>query len=157
VSRESLVPIFIAALLIAGCMRQVVVDVEAEKAEVASVLDSYVTSVESEDMTLYAENIAHDSTMINFGALGEPIVGWTALQGVMNGQNDALSDIQIDVSDQIVHMASDGRTAWATSLWTFRGKTAEGPMELPVRCTWILEKRTSGWTVVHFHKSVAAG
>jgi hypothetical protein len=30
----------------------------------------------------------------------------------------------------------------------------EQALELPVRCTWILEKREAGWVIVHFHKSV---
>jgi hypothetical protein len=27
-------------------------------------------------------------------------------------------------------------------------------IELPVRCSWILEKRGTNWLIVHFHKSV---
>jgi len=31
----------------------------------------------------------------------------------------------------------------------------ENLVSLPVRCTWLLEKREGGWVIVHFHKSVA--
>lgn len=143
--------------LAAGCTQQVAIDTEAERTAVKTVLDDYVKSVEAEDMRLYAQNVRHDSVMVNFGAFGGPIVGWAALEEVINGQNEALADVKIDVSDMKVHVSSDGKMAWATTLWTFSGNTPDGSIELPVRCTWVLEKEQAGWKIVHFHKSIAAG
>ena len=58
------------------------------------------------------------------------------------------------VSDITVNVSSGGRFAWATSLWDFKATMGGQAIALPVRCTWILEKREIGWVVVHFHKSV---
>ena len=44
--------------------------------------------------------------------------------------------------------------AWATSRWVFRAAMDDQEIELPLRCTWILEKREQGWILVHFYKSV---
>jgi ketosteroid isomerase-like protein len=133
--------------------------VAAEKAEteVKSVLDQYITSVEQEDMGLYAKIVAHDSTMMNFGSDGGPIVGWEALRQVMENQNASLDSIRVEQSDVAIHILPGGTSAWATSLWRFRAKAGQTLLDLPVRCTWILEKRGGKWLIIHFHKSVATG
>ena len=131
------------------------VDVAAEKALIKSVLDNYVASIEKEDMVLYAKCVAQDSDMVNFGAMGEPIIGWEALKKVIKGQNTALSDTKISVADTKIHVSEDGKLGWATCLWDLTAKMAENPMSLAVRCTWVLEKRQGVWSIVHFHKSVA--
>lgn len=154
---RSMIVITGVLILATACTQQATVDVEAEKAAVRAVLDNYVSSIQVEDMDLYALNVAHDSDMTNFGAFGEPIVGWPALEEVIKGQNDMLADISVDVSNLNVHVTPDGQWAWATSQWTFSGNTEDGALSLPVRCTWILEKRKGDWKIVHFHKSVAAG
>ncbi len=145
--------IFVA---MSGCT-EVVVDVNAEAAAVSAVLDSYVKAVLYEDMELYGKNVAHDETMVNFGGFGGPINGWTALQELMQQQNASLSDTKIDVSDLKIHVSPDGRLAWATCLWTLTATVGEDRVELPLRCTWILEKRENQWVIVHFHKSTPAG
>ena len=146
----------VAIILAVSCCPQKA-DIEAEKAAVKTVLEQYVTSVETEDMELYAENVAHDTEMVNFGGFGDPIVGWDALKKVMEGQNEALSETKITVSDLVIHVSETGTLAWATCLWNLKAIMGESPMELPIRCTWVLEKRDTKWLIVHFHKSMAQG
>jgi uncharacterized protein (TIGR02246 family) len=131
------------------------IDIEAEKAQIQSVLSNYVASIENEDMDLYAKGVAHDADMVNYGAMGEPIIGWEALQKVIEGQNAALSETKISVAQMKSHVSEDGKLAWATCLWDLAAKMGENPVSLPVRCTWVLEKRDGAWVIVHFHKSVA--
>jgi ketosteroid isomerase-like protein len=140
-------------IMIVSCQQKV--NIEAEKTAIGAVLNNYVTSIENEDMTLYAKIIAHDPDMVNFGTdASERIVGWNALEKVIEDQNAALSGTKITVSDVTINLAPDGRFAWATSMWIFKAKMGEQELELPVRCTWILEKQNTGWVIVHFHKSV---
>lgn len=146
------------AVVITGCQQSAPpVDIAAEKAAVSSVLTAYVASVEAEDMEAYAANMMLDSTMVNFGAFGPPIIGWNGLQEVMKGQNESLTDIKIGVRDLNITVAPSGDFAWATSLWTFKGDMGGTPVEMPVRCTWVLQKHQGKWTIAHFHKSIAAG
>lgn len=150
--------ILTVALCVHFCVAcQPAVDVESAEADVRALLDRYVRCVEQEDMEEYAQVVAHDSDMMNFGAFGEPIVGWDELQAVMEGQNAALEDIAIDQSEVRVHVLPSGDNAWATSLWQFKASAGENQLNLPVRCTWQLERREGTWQVVHFHKSIAAG
>ena len=143
-------------LFLAGC-EVAKVDTAAETAAVSAVLDSYVKSVLDEDMATYSKNVAHDAAMVNFGGFGDPINGWAALEDVMEQQNAALSETHIDVSDLMIHVSPDGQLAWATCLWTLEAVMGEDPIALPLRCTWVLEKREGTWVIVHFHKSMAAG
>jgi ketosteroid isomerase-like protein len=131
-------------------------DITAETAAINGVLKNYIVSIEKEDLDLYGRVMAHDPGMMNFGTSGEPIVGWEALRQLIAGQNAALSETKITARDVTVHLASDGRFAWATSLWNFKAMVGSASIDLPVRCTWILEKQKDGWAIVHFHKSVKA-
>ncbi len=130
-------------------------NVETEKSAIKSVLDGYITSIENGDIELYGKILAHDPDMVNFGTdATERIVGWDALREAILAQNAALSGTKITQSDVTINIAPDGRFAWATSMWDFRATMEGQSIELPARCTWILEKRDAGWTIVHFHKSV---
>jgi uncharacterized protein (TIGR02246 family) len=141
-------------MLSMACQQKV--NIESEKAAIKNVLDNYVASVENEDMELYAKNMAHDSDMVNFGTSEDPIIGWDALRKIMEDQNAALSQTKIDVTNMAIHVSETGKLAWATCLWDFKAMMGENPIELPVRCTWILEKRGNDWVIVHFHKSIQA-
>jgi ketosteroid isomerase-like protein len=126
------------------------------EAQVRAALDEYVEAVQDENLEQYARVVAHDADMVNFGAFGEPIIGWEALRGVIEGQNAALDSIRIEQSQVKVHVLASGANAWATSLWRLRAKAGENSLDLPIRCTWELEKHGDVWQVVHFHKSIAA-
>lgn len=130
--------------------------IDAEKSLIKAVLDNYIVSIEKEDIDLYAKVMAHDPSMVNFGTSEEPIVGWDALKKLIEGQNAALSDTKIEVKDQKIRVAANKKFGWATSLWNFQAKMGDKAMALPVRCTWILEKKDGAWVIIHFHKSVAA-
>ena len=133
------------------------VDLEQAEQDVKSVLDQYVASVELEDMEKYASIVCQDAEMVNFGAFGTPIVGWEGLHVVMEGQNAGLDAIKVDQSEVQIHIFPSGTHAWATSQWRFQAKAGEDTLDLPVRCTWVLEKRGKDWKIIHFHKSISAG
>jgi len=142
-------------VLIAGCAPKA--DIEAETAAIESVLADYIASVEKEDLELYGRTVAPDPATVHFGTFGAPIVGWASLRKTIEAQNEALSETSITASDESIHVTRAGDFAWATSLWTFKTVMAGKPLELPVRCSWVLEQYEGRWRIVHFHKSIAAG
>jgi len=150
----------LALVLAFGCQQKAElpkVDIGIERETIKTVLDNYISSIENEDMAAYGLVMAHDPQMINFGVSGDPIVGWDSLKKVIEDQNAALSQTTIVATDVSVHVAPSGELAWATSLWTFKAVMGDKAIELPVRCTWVLEKQADGWVIVHFHKSIATG
>ena len=154
--RYALLVTLVVVAIVIGCQRRAPVVSDADKAAIETVLKNYITSIEGEDLDSYAQNMAHDTAMVNFGAFGAPIVGWAALREVIAAQNTGLDQTKIIATDQRIHIAPSGQLAWATSLWDFRATMGEMPMALPIRCTWILEKRDGQWVILHFHKSLAA-
>jgi len=153
--RVSAVLIVVALMLAVGCQRTL--DTAAEQSAIRAVLDSYIRSIEKEDIELYGRLFVHDTQMVNFGTgAKERIVGWDALKNVIEQQNAALSDTKITQSDVTVNLSPEGRFAWATCLWDFKATMQAQVMQLPVRCSWVLEKRGEDWKIVHFQKSVGA-
>lgn len=142
----------IGLALTTGCQSKV--NREAEQQKIKAVLDSYITSIETENIDVYAKVLAHDADMVNFGTSEPPIVGWDSLKKVIEDQNAALSQTKITVSDLVIHISKEGNFAWATDLWDFKTMIGDQALQIPVRCSWILEKREGQWVVIHFHKSV---
>lgn len=125
-----------------------------EQQAVKQALSAWITSVEGKDMKLLPATVAHDPDLVWIGAsVNDWIVGWDGLSQAMQAQNAALDNIRISVSDETLHIQPEARLAWATDRWVFKATMGGQPVELPLRCTWILEKRESGWVIVHFHKS----
>jgi len=151
----SIIFIITAMILVTGCQKAV--DTAAEKSAINGVLDSYVLSIENENIELYGNIFVHDSVMVNFGTgAKERIVGWDTLKKIIEAQNTALSGTKITQSEVTINVSPDGQFAWATSLWNFTATMDSQVMQLPVRCSWILEKLGKDWKIVHFHKSVGA-
>lgn len=141
--------------LLMGCQKAV--DTAVEKQAIKTVLDNYILSIEKEDIELYGEIIMHDPIMVNFGTgAADYIVGWDALRKVIEDQNAALSETKITQSDVTINISPDAKFAWATSLWNFQATMGGQVMQLPVRCSWIMEKQEDFWVIVHFHKSIGA-
>jgi len=130
------------------------IDLVAEKDAVKAALEDLITGVENKDMRLLPNTVAHEADRVWIGAgANDWLVGWEALEQAMLAQNTALDDIRITVGEETIHLAPDEQFAWATNRWNFAARLGEQALELPLRCTWILEKRAAGWVIVHFHKS----
>ena len=110
--------------------------------------------MKTENIDLYAKILSHDQDMTNFGTSEPPIVGWDSLKKIIEDQNAALSQTKIIASDLAIHISKEGDFAWATDLWDFRAMMGEQAIQIPVRCSWVLEKRDGQWVITHFHKSV---
>jgi len=151
----SIIFIITILTLVMGCQKAV--DIAVEKSAIQTVLDNYITSIENEDIELYGKIFVHDPNMVNFGTgANERIVGWETLKKAIEDQNAALSETKITQSDVTINISSDRQFAWATSLWNFKATMETQVMQLPIRCSWILEKQDNEWKIVHFHKSVGA-
>lgn len=151
----SFIFIITALTLVMGC--RWTQNITAEKSAITAVLDKYVESIENENIELYSQIFLHNPDMVNFGTGAiERIVGWDALKKAIEEQNASLSETNITQSDVTINLSQDGQFAWATSLWDFKTKMGDLAIQLPIRCSWILEKFGKEWKIIHFHKSVGA-
>ena len=148
--------LLLIVILISGCQQQEQINIQNEKASIKKTLDNYVKSIVDEDMGLYSEIVAQESNMINVGGGVNLswIEGWTHLKDVMNGQNDAFSETEVNVTKERIFVSPTGRDAWAVTLWNLKTVLSDGNNYLlPLRCTWVLQKRDNKWIIVSFHKS----
>ena len=143
-------------LIIMGC-KQTVTDITFEKKAVKEVIENYAKSWITEDIELYSSTVMHDESLIHVGgsqALNW-IEGWTELKEIINNQNQSLNDTDIDETTSWINFSQSGKFAWAVTLWDLTTTLNDGTKcFLPLRCTWILEKKNGSWIIVHFHKSI---
>ena len=130
---------------------------ESERALVKAALDAFVRTVEERNLDGLSGVVAQDPDLM-WIATGEDewIVGYDALKEAMRAQNEALEYIRISVSEETIHLSPSEQVAWATNRWIFRARMAGNELKLPLRCTWVAEKRDGDWVLVHSHKSVGA-
>jgi len=128
---------------------------ESERALVKATLDAFIRAVEERSLERLPGVVAQDSDLSWIGTgEGEWIVGYDALKEAMRAQNEALEYIRISVSEETIHLSPSEQVAWATNRWVFRARMAGNELKLPLRCTWVAEKREAGWVLVHSHKSL---
>jgi ketosteroid isomerase-like protein len=132
------------------------VDMEAEKANVKSVIDMIHRSFETEDMEMLSKCFSHDPNMIVFGTdAAERWVGWTpfaeAQQQFFNAQDESvMTTREVDIK---VHMS--GKVAWYSYLLDWKGKAMGEPFDFEgARLTGVMEKQNGNWVVVQMHSSI---
>jgi ketosteroid isomerase-like protein len=123
--------------------------------EIHEALMKWIEAVEGRELDMLPEVVAQDPSLVWIGSdVTDWVTGYGQLEQVMQAQNNALQDIHITVSEETIHTYPQADYAWATNRWIFRACAGTQVIELPLRCTWILDKRVQGWRIVHFHKSV---
>jgi ketosteroid isomerase-like protein len=86
----------------------------------------------------------------------DPDGEWRGAEAIAHGSLRALygEDKSFTVRDLRVKTSATEQLAWAAANVVV-GATVEGePATLPVRVTWVLEKKGAGWRVVQIHTSV---
>ena len=151
-----LILIAAACLAIYGCTPAV--DIEAEKAQVQSVLDQWNQVFETENLELFSRVMAHDPDMVTFGTdAAERWVGWEALNESVQKQFESFENLGISVNDQVIKISELGNVAWFSEVmdWDLLHLAQDEPVSMKgARITGVLEKREGSWVVVQFHASV---
>ena len=144
----------VALLAVSACAKKV--DIEAEEAQVQSVLEQVVQANESEDMALMAKITAQDGDIVQFGsAEGYRLVGWEAFKKAMEQQFADIEKMKISVRDQVITVHHSGSVAWFSEIMDLNCLMQDKPVSLEgVRYTGVMEKRDGSWVIVQGHLSV---
>jgi ketosteroid isomerase-like protein len=129
--------------------------VKNETDAVKAVLDAWTAYTEHKDPAVLPRLVAHDPDLVWIGTgASDWLQGYEALVGAMQVESTDLESLHVTPSDQTIRLSPDLRFAWATNRSMVKATFVGGRVrERPLRCTWILEKRASGWVLVHFHLS----
>jgi ketosteroid isomerase-like protein len=133
-----------------------VVDIEAEKAAVRTLIDDFVIAWETEDLELFSKIIAHDNDMVMFGTdAAEYFVGWEPMMESMKKQLDASENVQIATRDLSIKVHKSGEVAWVSFFMDLKGESMGEPFSVEgMRVTAVLEKRNGNWLFMQFHASI---
>ena len=137
-------------------MKNLKVDLEAEKTKVKSVVDQFEQVWETKDMELFSRIMAHDADMVVYGSdAPEHWVGWEPLKESVEKMLPSLENTKITVKDQVIKVHPSGNVAWFSEIWDWdmvlEGKAVRSEGQ---RLTGVLEKRNGNWVFVQFHNSV---
>lgn len=132
------------------------VDIEAEKAKVKSVIDQFAKVWETKDLELLSEIFAHDADMVINGTdAPERWIGWEPFKEAVAEMFTALENIKIKVQEQSIKVHPSGQVAWFAQVWDWDflmdGKPVRSEGQ---RLTGVLEKRDGSWVFVQLHNSV---
>lgn len=133
-----------------------VVNLDAEKAAVKTVVDQWMEGMKSKDMEIYSRCIAHDPDIVNFGTdAAERWVGWESLKESLERQFKSIDVENFSVKDQVIIVHKSGEVAWFSEIGDFTGKAQGQPFSMEgFRLTGTLEKRAGNWVFVQFHASM---
>jgi uncharacterized protein (TIGR02246 family) len=133
-----------------------VVNLEAEKAAVKTVIDQFMQSMNTKDIEAFSKTMAHDSDMINFGTdAAEKWMGWDSLKESTEKQFKSIDVGDISIREQVVRVHKSGEVAWFSEIIDWKGKAQGQPFSMEdFRLTGTLEKRAGIWAIVQFHASM---
>jgi ketosteroid isomerase-like protein len=133
-----------------------VVDIEAEKVNVKSVIDMIRTSFETEDMEMLSKCFSHDPNMVNFGTdAAERWVGWTTFAEAQKQFFEAQEESVMTIRDVDIKVHKSGEVAWFSYLVDWEGKAMGEPFDFEgARMTGVMEKQNGNWVVVQLHGSI---
>ncbi len=158
---KNFVSLILVGLIFVGCQqvkknKQEVVDLKKEKEMVTLVLEKYVLANEKQDIDLVHEIWASSPDIVVIGTNSdEKLIGWDAIQKVMQRQFDSFEDTYISVHDQVIEINETGNTAWFSEILNYNyiyqgeAKQYEG-----LRFTGVLEKNNNDWFIVQSHMSI---
>jgi SnoaL-like domain len=150
--------IFLVLILLLSSVYAQNVDLAETMAEVKSVVDQYTQALETEDIVLLSKITAHDADMVTFGThVGERVIGWIALQELLNTQFENTETTKITVSDQVIKISNSLEVGWFSEIidWTLVVEDQEVKLS-GLRVTGVLENRDGNWVFVQLHYSIPA-
>jgi len=147
-------------LFLSGCIKQPVpaLDREAERREIARVIDSCIGWFKTKDFDLYFSAVAHDSNFIAVHPGNNVVRGFAqVLENAKIFERPEFQYVRHEINDLNIHLSRSGDTAWffcmLNDINTWDGRPANWEN---TRWTGVLEKRDGRWVIVQQHFSFAS-
>ncbi|MBM4407155.1 MAG: nuclear transport factor 2 family protein [Chloroflexi bacterium] len=123
--------------------------IEAEvQAVLARLAEVYVTR----DAAVMADIFAPDPDVVMYSPGAERVVGLAAIQA--KAQGDWTKSEAGKLVYRWISVSAAGPVAWAATEADFTVRAAGQERTLPVRITFVLERRGTQWLIVHAHYSL---
>ena len=125
------------------------------EAEVMAVINQLIEAYKKEDADGSLAIYATDPDMVTIGTgVDEKRIGMAERKAQLERDFAQIKEISVQIDWYSVSAA--GSVAWVVSDVIARGKVGGKETSVPMRATFVLEKRNSKWLIVHSHVSVPA-
>lgn len=125
------------------------------EAEVKAVLKTFIESYAKRDLNALKACFASDSDVLLYGTgADEKRIGATEIE--IQAKRDWEQTDAASLALQSTFVSAAVPVAWVAADGTFDLRAEGQEMHVPVRITFILEKRGSAWLIVHAHFSMPA-
>lgn len=126
------------------------------EADVEATIRNFFRALDTQDLALMREVVAHDAEMVHVGTdTGEIWRGWDELLSATEEQFEGLESYEADIRDLQMTVSASGDVAWYFHRLDARiasqGKTQTWQ---GARFTGVLEKRHGAWKMVQTHVSL---
>jgi ketosteroid isomerase-like protein len=129
-------------------------DREQDRKNVQQVLEKYLRSVKSADLTVASEVWSHGTDIIAVTPFGR-FQGWDSVRDniYVNFLQKAFSERNLQPSNVVIQVAGD--TAWLVFDWAFTAKSPDGqPIASKGWESQVYQRTSTGWVIVQLHYSV---
>jgi uncharacterized protein (TIGR02246 family) len=129
---------------------------ELNKTQVKTVIDQFFHAMDTQDMELMEEVIAHDEEMAHIGTeSSERWNGWQVLRNATDHQFENLTSYEVTIQDQLIRLSRNGDAAWFAHNQDATITSGDSTTEMNnARMTGVLEKRDHEWKIVQTHLSI---
>lgn len=147
----AVIAVVTASLLLPACTRAA--DSDRDKKNVQQVLEKYLQSVKTADVTLASDVWLHSQDISAVTPFGR-FQGWDSIRDALyvNFLQKAFTERSLQPNNVAIHVS--GTAAWAVFDWTFVAKRADG--QAFTSKGWeshVYQKTDQGWALVALHYS----
>jgi ketosteroid isomerase-like protein len=129
------------------------VDTDEGRNQIQEVLDKYLQSVKTADVTLASAIWLQRPDIVVVTPLGR-FQGWDSVQKDLYVNFLQKAFLERDLRASNVHIRVNGNSAWAVFDWDFTAKLANGqPFTSKGWESHVYEKTDHGWHIAHLHYS----
>jgi ketosteroid isomerase-like protein len=129
---------------------------EINKEEVKTVINQFFHAMDTQNMDLMKNVIAHDEEMAHIGTESdERWDGWSVLEQATQEQFENLQSYDVSIRDQMIHLSESGTVAWFAHTQDATIISGGSTTEMTeARMTGVLEKRNHEWKITQTHLSI---
>ena len=125
------------------------------KNEVKATIEQFFISMDTQDIQLMKQIIAHDNQMVHIGT-GENEIwrGWDELHSATKEQFKELEYYKAEIKDLQISLSDSNQVAWYSHLLDARIKSNQSVTQWEdARFTGVLKKQNGEWKIIQTHVS----
>jgi ketosteroid isomerase-like protein len=123
--------------------------------DVKAASDRFYSALSRMDIEQLPEIWSHGDSVTAMHPMGGEQVGWQAVRESFEQAAGAMTDIHVEIADQIIQTGED--MAYEVGVERGSGKVAGETISIEHRVTNVYRREADGWKLVHHHTDISPG